>query len=204
MLQFRAMQDSDLGTMTQIVEHVWDMDTLCGGKKAGRFMSREYLWKTLGHSTGVQVAVWDGEVAGFLAYRETTSPYLLLPNMASEEEQPGMEILSMRRRMEEYDGLCTALLKKSGYIHLTGRLHCLQLRPNGKEEELVRLYLIVLGHISTAVLFSSIRILAAIISFMIRMVCAVLHNKHMRTLTRKIGLFGSFSMVYMKPLFHKM
>lgn len=115
MLQFRAMQDSDLGTMTQIVEHVWDMDTLCGGKKAGRFMSQEYLWKTLGHSTGVQVAVWDGEVVGFLAYKETTNPYLLLPNMASEEEQPGMEILSMRRRMEEYDGLCTALLKKSGY-----------------------------------------------------------------------------------------
>ena len=115
MLQFRAMQDSDLDTMAQIVERVWDMDALCGGKKAGRFMSREYLWKTLGHSTGAQVAVWDGEVAGFLAYRETTSPYLLLPNMASEEEQQGMEILSMRRRMEKYDGLCTALLEKSGY-----------------------------------------------------------------------------------------
>ena len=115
MLQFRAMQDSDLDTMAQIVERVWNMDALCGGKKAGRFMSREYLWKTLGHSTGAQVAIWDGEVAGFLAYRETTSPYLLLPNMASEEEQQGMEILSMRRRMEEYDGLCTALLEKSGY-----------------------------------------------------------------------------------------
>lgn len=115
MLQFRAMQDSDLDTMAQIVERVWDMDALCGGKKAGRFMSREYLWKTLGHSTGAQVAIWDGEVAGFLAYRETTSPYLLLPNMASEEKQQGMEILSMRRRMEEYDGLCTALLEKSGY-----------------------------------------------------------------------------------------
>ena len=33
MLQFRAMQDSDLDTMAQIVERV-DMDALCGGKKA--------------------------------------------------------------------------------------------------------------------------------------------------------------------------
>ncbi len=34
MLQFRAMQDSDLDTMAQIVERVWIMDALCGGKKA--------------------------------------------------------------------------------------------------------------------------------------------------------------------------
>lgn len=80
----------------------------------------------------------------------------------------------------------------------------MQSRPNGKEEELVRLYLNVLGRISTVALFFSIRIRAAIIGFMIRMVCVVLHNKHMRTLTRRIGLFGSFSMVYMKPLFHEM
>ena len=58
------------------------------------------------------MAVWDGEVAGFLAYREKTSPYLLLPNMASEEEHKVWEILSMRRRMEKYDSLCTALWRK--------------------------------------------------------------------------------------------
>ena len=39
---------------------------------------------------------------------------------------------------------------------------------------------------------------------MIRMVCVVLHNKHMRTHTRRIGLFGSFSMVCVyEPLFLK-
>lgn len=132
MLHIRPIQKGDLDILTQIVRDVWEMDSLCGSEEAGRYLSNEYLIKTLNHSTSAQVAVMDGQIAGLVAIREGEK----LPPFSFEREKApaGLgqkEIQTMRDHMTEYDRSCQKLLQDSGY-EFEGEITLLAVSPSSQ------------------------------------------------------------------------